>query len=674
MDLETAKKRVEELRREIEHHNYLYYVLDAPVISDAEFDALMRELEALERRFPELVTPESPTQRVGGRPREGFATLAHLTPMLSLANAFDEDEVRDFDRRVKSALPGETVDYVVEMKIDGLAVSLVYEDGLFRRGATRGDGEVGEDITANLKTIRSIPLRLLQPAPPVLEVRGEVFMPKEAFARLNEARDAAGEPPFANPRNAAAGSVRQLDPRVTAGRKLDIFIYGVGFAEGAPVRTHSEALAWLKALGFKVNKHWRLCENIEQVLEVCRYWQEKRFDLPYAVDGLVVKVDAFAQQERLGATMKSPRWAVAYKFPPEEAVTVIEDIIVRVGRTGVLTPTAVFAPVRLAGTTVTRATLHNEDIIRERDIRVGDHVVVYKAGEIIPEVLRSLPGKRTGKELPFKMPAHCPACGARVIRLPGEVAVRCPNIACPARLRESLLHYGSRNAMDIDGLGPAIVDQLLDRGLVRDVADLYRLRVEDLVPLPRMGRKSSQNLVEAIARSKERGLERLIFALGIRHVGERAAKLLAARFGSLDRLAEATEEELTAIPDIGPKIAASIRDFFATPENRRVVDRLVAAGVNTRAAAAAAGPQTLAGKTFVLTGALERLTRDEAREIIESLGGRVTSGVSRRTDYVVVGANPGSKYDRAVELIRSGTHPDLKILREDEFMRLVGRA
>jgi len=594
--------------------------------------------------------------------------------MLSLANAFDEDEVRDFDRRVKSALPGETVDYVVEMKIDGLAVSLVYEDGLFRRGATRGDGEVGEDITANLKTIRSIPLRLLQPAPPVLEVRGEVFMPKEAFARLNEARDAAGEPPFANPRNAAAGSVRQLDPRVTAGRKLDIFIYGVGFAEGAPVRTHSEALAWLKALGFKVNKHWRLCENIEQVLEVCRYWQEKRFDLPYAVDGLVVKVDAFAQQERLGATMKSPRWAVAYKFPPEEAVTVIEDIIVRVGRTGVLTPTAVFAPVRLAGTTVTRATLHNEDIIRERDIRVGDHVVVYKAGEIIPEVLRSLPGKRTGKELPFKMPAHCPACGARVIRLPGEVAVRCPNIACPARLRESLLHYGSRNAMDIDGLGPAIVDQLLDRGLVRDVADLYRLRVEDLVPLPRMGRKSSQNLVEAIARSKERGLERLIFALGIRHVGERAAKLLAARFGSLDRLAEATEEELTAIPDIGPKIAASIRDFFATPENRRVVDRLVAAGVNTRAAAAAAGPQTLAGKTFVLTGALERLTRDEAREIIESLGGRVTSGVSRRTDYVVVGANPGSKYDRAVELIRSGTHPDLKILREDEFMRLVGRA
>ncbi|MGQ9497095.1 MAG: NAD-dependent DNA ligase LigA [Desulfotomaculales bacterium] len=673
MDLETAKKRVEELRRQIEHHNYLYYVLDAPVISDAEFDALVRELEALERQFPELITPESPTQRVGGRPREGFATLAHLTPMLSLANAFDEDEVRDFDRRVRSALPGEPVGYVVEMKIDGLAVSLVYEDGLFRRGATRGDSEVGEDITANLKTIRSIPLRLLQPAPPVLEVRGEVFMPKEAFARLNEARDAAGEPPFANPRNAAAGSVRQLDPRVTAGRKLDIFIYGVGFAEGAPVRTHSEALAWLRTLGFKVNDHWRLCENIEQVLEVCRYWQEKRFDLPYAVDGLVVKVDAFTQQERLGATMKNPRWAVAYKFPPEEAVTVIEDIMVRVGRTGVLTPTAVFAPVRLAGTTVTRATLHNEDIIRERDIRVGDHVVVYKAGEIIPEVLRSLPEKRTGKELPFKMPAHCPACGARVIRLPGEVAVRCPNIACPARLRESLLHYGSRNAMDIDGLGPAIVDQLLDRGLVRDVAGLYHLRVEDLVPLARMGRKSSQNLIEAIARSKERGLERLIFALGIRHVGERAAKLLAARFGSLDRLAEATEEELTAIPDVGPKIAASITDFFATPENRRVIERLVAAGVNTRAAVAV-GPQTLAGKTFVLTGALERLTRDEAQEIIESLGGRVTSGVSRRTDYVVVGANPGSKYDKAMELVRSGTHPGLKILNEDEFMRLVGRA
>jgi len=673
LDLETARKRVEELRREIEYHNYLYYVLDAPVISDAEFDALVRELEALERQFPELVTPESPTQRVGGQPREGFATVDHLSPMLSLGNAFSEDEVRDFDRRVRNALPGETVNYVVEMKIDGLAVSLVYENGLFRRGATRGDGEVGEDVTPNLKTIRSIPLRLLQPAPPVLEVRGEVFMPKEAFARLNEARDAAGEPPFANPRNAAAGSVRQLDPRVTAGRQLDIFVYGIGFAEGAPVQTHSEALTWLKALGFKVSEHWRICRGIEEVLDLCRFWQEKRFELPYAIDGLVVKVDAFGQQERLGATMKSPRWAVAYKFPPEEAVTVIEDIVVRVGRTGVLTPTAIFAPVRLAGTTVTRATLHNEDIIRERDIRIGDHVVVYKAGEVIPEVLRSLPEKRTGKEVPFRMPPDCPACGARVIRLPGEVAVRCPNIACPARLRESLLHYGSRNAMDIDGLGPAIVDQLLERGLVRDVADLYHLRVEDLVPLPRMGPKSARNLVEAIARSKERGLERLIFALGIRHVGERAAKLLAARFGSIDRLAGATEEELTAIPDIGPKIAASVVDFFVTPENRRVIERLAAAGVSMQAAAVA-GPQPLAGKTFVLTGALERFTRDEAQEIIESLGGRVTSGVSRRTDYVVVGANPGSKYEKAMELIRSGTHPDLKILDEEEFIRLVGRA
>ncbi|MEW5762152.1 MAG: NAD-dependent DNA ligase LigA [Bacillota bacterium] len=672
MDLETAKKRVEELRREIEYHNYRYYVLDDPVISDAEFDALVRELENLERRFPELVTPESPTQRVGGAPREGFATIRHLTPMLSLGNALDENELRDFDRRVRGALPGETVHYVVEMKIDGLAVSLVYENGIFRRGATRGDGEVGEDITPNLKTIRSIPLRLLQPAPPVLEVRGEVYMPKEAFARLNEARDNAGEPPFANPRNAAAGSVRQLDPRVTAGRRLDIFVYGLGSAEGAPVRTHSEALNWLKALGFKVSEHWRRYADIEEVIAYCRSWQEKRFDLPYSIDGLVLKVDAFDQQERLGATMKSPRWAIAYKFPPEEAETVIEEIIVRVGRTGVLTPTAVFAPVRLAGTTVTRATLHNEDIIRERDIRVGDHVIVYKAGEIIPEVLRSLPEKRTGGERPFRMPERCPACGARVVRPPGEVAVRCPNIACPARLRESLLHYGSRNAMDINGLGPALVDQLLARDLVRDAADLYRLRVEDLVPLERMGRKSAQNLVEAIAASKEKGLERLIFALGIRHVGERAAKLLAGHFGSLARLAQATEEQLTAIPEIGPKIASSVRDFFATPENRRVIARLEAAGVKTYAVAEA-GLKPLAGKTFVLTGALERFTRDEAEALIESLGGRVTSSVSRRTDYVVVGANPGSKYDRAMELINSGAHPDLQILDEQAFARLVGR-
>lgn len=673
MDLETAKKRVEELRREIEYHNYRYYVLDDPVISDAEFDALMRELEELERRFPELVTPESPTQRVGGQPREGFVTVQHLTPMLSLGNAFSEDEVRDFDRRVRSALLGEAVHYVVEMKIDGLAVSLVYEDGVFRRGATRGDGEVGEDVTANLKTIRSIPLRLLGPAPRVMEVRGEVYMPKEAFARLNEARDMAGEPPFANPRNAAAGSVRQLNPRVTAGRRLDIFVYGLGFAEGAPVHAHSEALAWLKSLGFKVSEYWRRFESIEDVVAYCQSWQEKRFELPYAIDGLVIKVDSFDQQERLGATLKSPRWAIAYKFPPEEAETVIEDIIVRVGRTGVLTPTAVFAPVHLAGTTVTRATLHNEDIIRERDIRVGDHVVVHKAGEVIPEILRSLPEKRTGKERPFKMPERCPACGARVIRLPGEVAVRCPNIACPARLRESLLHFGSRNAMDIDGLGPAIVDQLLARGLVRDVADLYRLKVEDLVPLERMGKKSAQNLVDAIARSKNAGLERLLFALGIRHVGERAAKLLAARFGSLERLAQATVDELTAIPEIGPKIAASVVDFFATAENQRGIERLAEAGVNMRAAQAA-GPQPLAGKTFVLTGALERFTRDQAQELIERLGGWVTSSVSRRTDYVVVGANPGSKYEKALELIRSGAHPDLKILNENDFARLIGQA
>ncbi|MDI6711348.1 MAG: NAD-dependent DNA ligase LigA [Bacillota bacterium] len=668
MNLEEARERIARLREEIERHNYLYYVLDAPEISDEAFDRLVQELARLEERFPELVTPDSPTQRVGGRPREGFVTVRHRVPMLSLANVFSAGEVADFGRRVHTALAEADVDYVVELKIDGLAVSLLYRNGVFVQGATRGDGETGEDVTANLRTIRSIPLRLRETVPGLLEVRGEVFMPKEAFVRLNERREEAGEPVFANPRNAAAGSLRQLDPRVTAERKLDIFIWGIGHHDGPIPDKHSLILAWLKDLGHRVNEHVRPCADLDEALAYCATWERRRFELPYAIDGLVLKVDALEQQERLGATLKSPRWAVAYKFPAEQAETTVQKIIVRVGRTGVLTPTAVFDPVRLAGTTVTRASLHNEEIIRERDIRIGDRVVVQKAGEVIPEVVRSLPEKRTGNETPFVMPEACPVCGTEVERTPGEVAVRCPNVACPARLRENLLHFASRGAMDINGVGPALVDQFLKRELVRDPAGLYALQEADLAGLERMGAKSAANVLSAIRESKERPLARLIFGLGIRHVGERAARILAEEFGSMQRLMEADEGTLTAIPEIGPKIAASVVQFFRRPANRRVIARLAEAGVRmeqTGPAEVRDGP--LAGQTFVLTGGLQKYSRQEATELIEALGGRVSSSVSKNTDYVVAGENPGSKYEKAVKL-------GVRILREEEFERLIAHA
>lgn len=666
-ELEKAKQRIEELRREIEYHNYRYYVLDDPEISDERYDALMRELLKLESQYPSLVTPDSPSQRVGGRPREGFATVRHRVPMLSLANAFGEDELRDFDRRVRSLLGGEKVEYVAELKIDGLAVSLRYENGLLVTGATRGDGETGEDITANLKTVRAIPLRLRRSIP-LLEVRGEAYMPKEAFLRLNEAREEAGEPLFANPRNAAAGSLRQLDPAVTASRQLSFFAYGIGESEGLEVRTHTETLTLLRELGIPVNRHWELLPHIEEVIAYCHHWQEKRHDLPYAIDGIVVKVNSLEQQARLGATMKSPRWAIAYKFPAEQARTKVKDIILRVGRTGVLTPTAVLEPVRLAGTTVTRATLHNEDFIREKDIRIGDTVIVQKAGDIIPEVVSVDTSSRTGQEKPFVMPRRCPACGAEVVRQMGEAATRCTNIACPARLREGLIHFASRNAMDIAGLGQAIIGQLLAAGLVKDPADLYYLRYDDLVKLERFGPKSAQNLLAAIEKSKSNPLHRLIFALGIRHVGERAARILAEHFGSLERLSQATYEELLALPEVGPKIAESVTAFFAQEENRRVLEKLTAAGVNTREKEGEEEEKEkpLAGKVFVLTGTLEHFTRKEAEEWILRLGGRVSSSVSRNTDYVVVGANPGSKYEKALAL-------GVRIIREDEFRKLIGK-
>lgn len=663
-DIEQAKGRIESLSEEIEAHNYRYYVMDDPAIPDARYDRMIRELEKLEKQYPSLASPYSPTQRVGGRPREGFTTVRHLSPMMSLANAFDEGELMDFDRRVRQALPGEPVRYVVEPKIDGLAVSLFYENGLFARGATRGDGETGEDISENLKTIRSVPLRLRRQVP-ALEVRGEAYMSKESFARLNEAREETGEPLFANPRNAAAGTLRQLDPRITASRRLDLFVYGIGYSEGVDPRDHSDVLRLLKELGFRVNE-FSMFDGMPEVIKFCLDWQSRRFDLPYAVDGLVIKVNSLGQQQRLGATMKSPRWAVAYKFPPEQAVTTVKNIFVRVGRTGALTPTAEMEPVRVAGTTVSRATLHNEDNIREKDIRIGDRVLIQKAGDIIPEVIAVLPDERKGDEKAWSMPSECPSCGSGVVRAEGEAAVRCTNMACPAKLWEGLIHFSSRNAMDIAGLGPAVLAQVLASGLIRDPADLYSLRYEDLVTLERLGPKSAQNLLEAVEASKKNSLSRLIFALGIRHVGERAAKILADHCGSLDALVGTGEEELMAIPEIGPKIASSIVAFFAEAQNRQVIDKLVQAGVNTRSArnsGADGGP--LAGKVFVLTGALESFTRQEAQEIVERLGGKVSSSVSRGTDYVVAGEKPGSKYDKALSL-------GIPILDEKEFKALTG--
>jgi len=665
LDRSTAAGRIRELTDLINEHNHNYYVLDNPKISDAEYDSLLRELAALEEANPDLAAPDSPTQRVGGTPAGGFSTVQHLAPMLSLSNAFNEADLRDFDRRVRRGLGGgQDVEYIVELKIDGLAVSLLYEDGLLVRGATRGDGEVGEDISQNLKTVRSIPLRLHRSVP-LLEVRGEAFMPKKEFARLNEEREEAGQQTFANPRNAAAGSLRQLDPRVTASRALDAFLYGIGRVEGMSVSSHMDGLEELKRLGFKVNPHIKSFLGIDGVVDYCREWTDKRHNLPFEIDGMVVKVNNLGQQAELGATSKSPRWAIAYKFPAEEAETVVRDIFVRVGRTGVLTPTALLEPVKVAGSTISSATLHNDDIIRDKDIKIGDHVVIHKAGDVIPEIIRVLSDKRSGSERPFEMPVQCPACGTLVQRVDGEVAVRCPNDRCPGREREGIIHFVSRDAMDIEGLGPSVITALIESGLVRDAADLYYLRFDDLLRLERMGQKSSENLVGAIAESRSASLAQLIFALGIRLVGQRAGKVLAAHYGSMGRLQEATVEELMEIPEIGPKMAESLVTYFSDPYSRELLDRLKNAGVNMVQELPEAGARPLEGKQFVLTGALDRYTRKEAQEIIEKLGGRVSSGVSKKTDYVVAGLDPGSKLDKAQAL-------GVPIISEDEFEELLG--
>ncbi|WP_091702609.1 NAD-dependent DNA ligase LigA [Anoxybacillus pushchinoensis] len=647
--LHDVEKQMAQLRQQIEKYNYEYYVLDKPSISDAEYDELMRRLIELEEQYPQYKTPDSPSQRVGGAPLESFAKVTHRVPMLSLSNAFNEGDLRDFDRRVRQEVGD--VRYVCELKIDGLAVSLRYENGYFVQGATRGDGTTGEDITENVKTIRSLPLRLREQV--TIEVRGEVYMPRQSFEKLNEQRKRNGEELFANPRNAAAGSLRQLDPKIVASRQLDIFVYGVVHAEELGFNSHSEALRYLDELGFKTNCARQVCETIDDVLSYIERWHAEREKLPYDIDGIVIKVDSFAQQKQLGATAKSPRWAIAYKFPAEEVVTQLVHIELSVGRTGVVTPTAILQPVRVAGTIVQRASLHNADYIREKDIRLGDYVVIKKAGDIIPEVVRSLPERRTGQEKPFDMPTRCPACASELVRLDDEVALRCVNPQCPAQIREGLIHFVSRQAMNIDGLGEKVITQLFEHGLVRSVADLYKLTKEQLVALERMGEKSATNLLHAIEASKQNSLERLLFGLGIRHVGAKAAKTLAEHFETIDRLQQATKEELTSIHEIGDKMADSIVTYFSKEEVKQLLDSLRSHGVNMvykGAKRSADVNPAFAGKTFVLTGTLQSMSRAEAKEKIEALGGKVTGSVSKKTDVVVAGEDAGSKLEKANQL------------------------
>ncbi len=652
MDLQTAEQKISGVRTLLNQYGYEYYVLDKPSVPDAEYDRLMQELLELEEKFPQLKTPDSPSVRVGGEVLDVFEKVEHRTPMLSLGNAFNEQDLRDFDRRTRQAV-GDDFSYVCELKIDGLAVSLRYEDGLFIQGATRGDGTIGEDITANLRTIKSIPLRLTEPVS--LEVRGEAFMPKRSFEALNEARKERGEELFANPRNAAAGSLRQLDTKMAASRRLDIFLYGIGNPGDLGVVSHSEGLDYLDKLGFKTNKERRKCVKIDEVIDYVNGWVEKRPHLPYEIDGIVIKIDSLEQQAALGTTAKSPRWAIAYKFPAEEVVTTLKDIELSVGRTGVITPTAILEPVKVAGTTVQRASLHNEDLIREKDIKIGDKVVIKKAGDIIPEVVNVLADQRTGEEVDFHMPTHCPECESELVRLEGEVALRCINPKCPAQIREGLIHFVSRDAMNIDGLGEKVISQLFAEKLISDVADIYKLSYDQLIALERMGDKSVSNLLKAIEASKENSLEKLLFGLGIRHVGAKAAKTLAQEFGAMERLASASKEDLIAINEIGDKMADSIVSFFEQEEATELLQELASFGVNmefkgVRKVSAEESNSIFAGKTVVLTGKLERLSRNEAKEKIEALGGNVAGSVSKKTHLVIAGEDAGSKLTKAQEL------------------------
>jgi DNA ligase (NAD+) len=663
-----VEERAAELRRGIEYHNYRYYVLDDPEISDAEYDALMQELEGLEERYPELRSPNSPTQRVGAPPLEEFGTVVHTIPMLSLANAMEQEAVIEFDQRIKRFLKTDAeIAYVAEPKLDGVAVELIYEDGELTVGSTRGDGFTGEEISQNLRTIKTIPLQLIEQEhmPPArLEVRGEVFMEVMDFHQLNKEREESGEPLFANPRNAAAGSLRQLDSSITAQRPLKIFCYGIGEVRGREFEGQWEVLQTLPQWGLRTNPLVRRCKHIEEAMTYYNEINGLREAQPYEMDGVVIKVDSFELQRRLGEVSRSPRWAVAYKFPAKEATTTILDIRAQVGRTGALTPVALMEPVRIGGVEVKRATLHNQDEIDNKDVRIGDTVVVRRAGDVIPEVVKVIESKRTGTEQKFVMPATCPVCGSDVIRLPGEAAHRCIGISCPAQVKGRIKHFASKRAMDIDGLGQKLIEQLVDKGLIKDIADLYDLSQDGLAALDRMAEKSAANLITALEKSKHPALARFIYALGIRHVGEHIAQVLARNLSSLDAIAHATEEELTAIPEIGPEVAQSVQRFFRDKGNRKEIERLLKAGIRI-AESKARKKEPLKGKTFLFTGALEGMTRDEAKDLVEQLGGEVTSSAGKGVDYVVAGKEPGSKYAKAREL-------GLTIIDEEEFERLVG--
>lgn len=661
---EKTAKEIEQLRKELRYHSYLYYVKDAPQITDYEYDHMYRRLVELEAKYPESVTPDSPTQRVGGKASDDFRKVRFKKPMLSLTNAFSADELRDFDRRVKEGLGTDSVEYITELKIDGLSMNLVYEQGRLVQGLTRGDGRVGEDVTSNVRTINSIPL-FIENAPPYMEVRGEVYMPRKSFIQLNEARDEAGLMPFANCRNAAAGSLRQLDPHVTAARKLDFFAYALGSVEGLEIHSQEQLLKQLAAFHFRVNPNYRKWDSIEGVIKGVAEWQDKRRELAYDTDGMVIKVNDFAQQEELGATVKDPKWATAYKYPPEEAETQVERIIVTMGRTGVLTPSADLTPVHLAGTTVKRATLHNMDFIREKDIRVGDWVRIYKAGEIIPEVAVVEKDKRTGSEVVFEMPSHCPVCGSLVERVEGEAAYRCTNPECGGIVREKLIHFASRDAMAIDGMGPSVVDSLLAYNLVKDPADFYSLKAEDIEQIERMGEKSANNLVASIAASKNKGLAKLLFGLGIRYLGAKGAELIAERYHTIEAVMNADVESLKGTEGIGNVIADSLYAYFRKEKNIELIHRLQAAGVLTEEVREEQIGGAFSGEMVVLTGKLASIGRREAGERIRSLGGDVQSSVTNKTTLVVAGTDAGSKLEKA-------RAKNIPVINEQEFLKRAG--
>lgn len=667
MEREQAKKRIEELRQAIDHHNYRYYVLDDPEISDAEYDRLFSELKQLEEIFPDLQTPDSPTQRVGAAPLAAFRTVAHAVPMLSLDNAFNSDEVREFNERLKRLLKTEDdIDFVVEPKIDGVAVELVYENGGFVQGSTRGDGLVGEDVTANLRTIKAIPMRLRTDevaAPERLDVRGEVYYTKDGFIKLNKEREARGEPTYANPRNTAAGSLRQLDPRITAQRPLNIFVHSFGQAIGYTFSSYYEVIETFRKWGLRVSPHVEVCEGVAAVLASCERIAELRDQLEYEIDGAVIKVNSMALQRQVGTRSRSPRWAIALKFEARQATTQIRDIKVQVGRTGALTPVAIMEPVKIEGVEITRATLHNQDEIDRKAVRIGDWVVIQRAGDVIPEVVKVIDSKRTGNEKKYRIPSQCPVCGSHVVRLQDEAVHRCQNVSCPAQLKERIRHFASKGAMDIDGMGDKLVAQLVEKGLVENVADFYALKKEQIAGLERMADKSAQNLIDAIEASKEVDLARLLYAFGIRHVGEHVSRVLAKAFPSLDELRQASVDDLQSVREIGPQVAESVYQFFNEAHNLEIIERLLERGVRiSRVEEKQDGK--FEGKTFVFTGSMKHFTRDEAEQLVTRRGGRAASSVSRNTDYVVVGENAGSKAQRAQQL-------SIPTLTEDEFRRII---